>query len=67
MAESCRFLEKVQPQTIDHGSDVPLVEQIVQGIQLAIANGTLPSGVELPPVRQLANDLAVNLNTVSRA
>jgi len=53
--------------TIDHGSDVPLVEQIVRGIRLAIANGTLPSGVELPPVRQLANDLAVNLNTVSRA
>lgn len=53
--------------TIDHGSDVPLVEQIVRGIRLAIANGTLQAGVELPPVRQLANDLAVNLNTVSRA
>ncbi len=53
--------------TIDHDSDVPLVEQIVRGIRLSIANGELQPGVELPPVRQLANDLAVNLNTVSRA
>lgn len=32
-----------------------------------IASGRLAEGDELPPVRQLANDLGINLNTVARA
>ena len=52
---------------IDPKSSVPLGEQIERGIRRAIARGELKSGAELPSVRQLANDLEVNFNTVARA
>ena len=52
---------------IDPGSDVPLGEQVQRGIRRAIAEGELAPGDPLPPVRQLAADLGVNLNTVARA
>ena len=45
----------------------PLTEQLVRQLRAAIAGGELGPGVELPPVRQLANDLGINLNTVARA
>lgn len=48
-------------------SPVPIGEQILAGIRALIALGTLHPGDELPPVRQLAGDLGVNLNTVARA
>lgn len=48
-------------------SPVPIGEQILAGIRALIALGTLSPGDELPPVRQLAGDLGVNLNTVARA
>jgi GntR family transcriptional regulator len=48
-------------------SDVPLVDQIVRGLREAIAAERLAPGAELPPVRQLAADLGINLNTVARA
>jgi GntR family transcriptional regulator len=47
-------------------SPVPLHAQIAEGIRLAIANGQLKSGDQLPPVRQLSVDLRVNSNTVAR-
>ena len=48
-------------------SDVPLTDQIVAGIRRAIVSSRLRKGSPLPTVRQLAADLGVNLNTVSRA
>ena len=48
-------------------SDVPLTDQIVAGIRRAIVASQLGKGSPLPTVRQLAADLGVNLNTVSRA
>ena len=48
-------------------SPVPLGEQLVGGLRRLIASGSLRPGDELPPVRQLAADLGVNLNTVARA
>ena len=48
-------------------SKVPVADQILNGIRCAIAAGELEPGDELPPVRQLASDLGVNLNTVARA
>lgn len=48
-------------------SKEPVIDQIVGGIRRAIAGGELRPGDELPPVRQLAADLGVNLNTVARA
>ncbi len=53
--------------TVRLDSDEPLVDQIVRGIRAAIATGELQNGDELPPVRQLAGDLGVHLNTVARA
>jgi GntR family transcriptional regulator len=53
--------------TIRLDSEVPLVDQIVRGVRAAIAEGVVLPGDELPPVRQLANDLGINLNTVARA
>ena len=52
---------------LDPRSPVPLVEQIRRGIRRAIAEGELVLGDDLPPVRQLAGDLGINLNTVARA
>ncbi len=48
-------------------SPVPIGEQILSGLRALIAQGALAPGDELPPVRQLAGDLGVNLNTVARA
>ncbi|MHC4930852.1 MAG: GntR family transcriptional regulator [Planctomycetota bacterium] len=53
--------------TIQLDSDVPIADQIVRGIRSAIALGEVEPGDELPPVRQLARDLGINLNTVARA
>jgi DNA-binding transcriptional regulator YhcF (GntR family) len=53
--------------TIRLDSAVPLADQIAEGIRLQIAAGEVRPGDELPPVRQLAADLGVNLNTVARA
>jgi GntR family transcriptional regulator len=53
--------------TIHLDSSVPLVDQIAQGIRQLIAIGELKPGDTLPTVRQLATDLGVNFNTVSRA
>jgi GntR family transcriptional regulator len=48
-------------------SGVPVYRQIIDQILGGIATGTLSPGVQLPTVRQLAVDLAVNPNTVVRA
>ncbi len=53
--------------TIDLDSAVPIVEQVHVEIRHAIASGILRPGDPLPTVRQLADDLGINLNTVARA
>ena len=53
--------------TVSLASPVPLHDQIVAGLRSLIAAGALVAGDELPPVRQLAADLGINLNTVARA
>ncbi len=55
------------PFRLDPGSGVPLYRQIIDQVLLAVADGRLAAGAQLPTVRQLAVDLAVNLNTVARA
>ena len=52
---------------LDHHSGVPIYRQIITQILYGIARGNLPSGVQLPTVRQLAVDLSVNPNTVIKA
>jgi GntR family transcriptional regulator len=53
--------------TIRLDSPDSLVDQIARGVRVLLAAGTLKPNDELPTVRQLAGDLGVNLNTVSRA
>lgn len=53
--------------TIDTESRQPIYEQLADGLKALIAGGELREGVTLPPVRQLAADLSVNLNTVAMA
>ena len=53
--------------TIQLDSEIPIADQIVRGVRSAIALGEVGPGDELPPVRQLARDLGINLNTVARA
>jgi GntR family transcriptional regulator len=48
-------------------SGVPVYRQIVDQVRVGIAAGLLSAGDQLPTVRQLAVDLAVNPNTVARA
>ena len=52
---------------IDSRSPLPLGEQVRRGIRRAIAEGMVGIGDPLPPVRQLAADVGVNLNTIARA
>lgn len=53
--------------TIDENDSKPIYQQIADEIRLLIVRGELPEGTTLPAVRQLANDLGVNLNTVATA
>lgn len=53
--------------TIDHRSGVPIYIQIMDQVRLAVANGQLQPGDQLPTVRQMAADLRVNWNTIARA
>lgn len=53
--------------SIDVDSDVAIYEQIVHQVQFAVAGGVLVGGQMVPSVRQLANQLAINPNTIARA
>ena len=53
--------------TIDERDARPLYQQLVDEIKTLIARGELAQGTSLPPVRQVAADLGVNLNTVAFA
>jgi GntR family transcriptional regulator len=52
---------------LDLHSGVPVYRQIIDQVRGGMASGTLASGDQLPTVRQLAVDLAINPNTVMRA
>jgi GntR family transcriptional regulator len=53
--------------SVDLKSGVPIYRQIIDQVKSAIATGAVGPGDRLPTVRQLAVDLSVNPNTVSRA
>jgi GntR family transcriptional regulator len=48
-------------------SGVPVYRQIIDQVRGGMASGSLVAGDQLPTVRQLAVDLAINPNTVARA
>ena len=53
--------------SIDLHSGVPVYRQLIDQVRGGIASGSLTAGDQLPTVRQLAVDLAINPNTVMRA
>jgi GntR family transcriptional regulator len=59
-AKSFRF-------AIDLHTGVPVYRQLIDQVRAGIASATLKAGDQLPTVRQLAVDLAINPNTVMRA
>ncbi|ACU70918.1 transcriptional regulator, GntR family [Catenulispora acidiphila DSM 44928] len=52
---------------LDDTSPVPPYEQIRAQVAAMIGSGALPPGTRLPPIRQLAGDLGLAVNTVARA
>ncbi|MFC2172200.1 GntR family transcriptional regulator [Acidobacteriota bacterium] len=52
---------------LDIKSGIPFYRQIIDQVKTAMATQSLGPGDKLPTVRQLAVDLSVNPNTVSRA
>ena len=52
---------------LDPKAGIPYYRQIIDQIKFGIASGALKAGEQLPTVRALAVELAVNLNTVTKA
>ena len=52
---------------LDSSTGVPFYRQIIDQVLLAVGDGRLKPGEQLPTVRQLAVDLSVNLNTIAKA
>ncbi len=53
--------------SLDPKSGVPYYKQVILQVEMAIADGRLTQGDQLPTVRSLAVDLSINPNTVARA
>jgi GntR family transcriptional regulator len=53
--------------TVDESDRRPIYRQIADEIRALIASGELREGMALPPVRQVAGDLGINLNTIAAA
>ena len=52
---------------IHFDEEMPIYQQIKNQIVMAIANGNLKTGEKLPPIRNLADEIGVNMMTVSKA
>jgi len=52
---------------LDLRSGVPVYRQLIDQVRAGVASSALQAGDQLPTVRQLAVDLAINPNTVLRA
>lgn len=52
---------------VEPGRGVPIYVQLLEQIRRAVASGVMAPGEQLPSVRDLALQLSVNPNTVSRA
>ena len=52
---------------VSHESDVPIYQQLVDEIRIAIKMGTLAAGDQLPTVLQMAEELKLARGTIKRA
>lgn len=55
------------PMRINYKAGKPAYIQIVEQVRAAVAGETLRSGDQLPSIRELAEQLRINRNTVARA
>lgn len=53
--------------SIDNRSRIPIYEQLINGFKLQMMNGVLLPDDQLPSVRQLAQELTINPNTIQKA
>lgn len=53
--------------SIDLNNPEPVFAQLMSQIRAGVQRGELKPGAPLPPIRQLANDLQLNPNTVAKA
>lgn len=60
-------IKKTIDFSLDPKSGVPFYKQIILQVEMAIADGRLITGSQLPTVRGLAVHLKINPNTVARA
>lgn len=52
---------------IDFKSDLPIYEQIRRGIIIGLSKGEINPGDKLPSVREMAENIGINLHTVNKA
>ena len=52
---------------LNREGDTPLYEQLAEYLSTRIEKGTLPAGTRLPPHRDIASQLDINITTVTRA
>ena len=67
MSKTAQIARRQFEFRLDMHSGVPVYRQIIDQVQAALAAGTLNVGDQLPTVRQVSVDLAINPNTVMRA
>lgn len=52
---------------VDPSAHAPIYRQVMDQVRFAVASGRLAPGAKLPGSRELAQELAVNLQTVAKA
>jgi len=52
---------------IDGSDEAPIFVQLVNQVKSGVVAGDLTPGFPMPSIRQLANDLGINQNTVAKA
>ncbi|MBQ2120037.1 MAG: GntR family transcriptional regulator, partial [Peptococcaceae bacterium] len=52
---------------IDYKSRKPIYEQIIENMKQLVVSGALKRDEQIPSVRQLAQELAINPNTIQKA
>src|SRR5690606_36621318 len=60
----CLYITRTMLVKVDPGSSEPLFAQIASQVRAAIGRGRLTAGDRLPPARELAELLGVNMHTV---
>jgi GntR family transcriptional regulator len=52
---------------LNHHSGEPIYRQIVEAVKFEVARGDLSEGDQLPSIRNLADELGINMRTVVKA